>query len=234
MHRRISVKQKKVIIFTVFAAIILASIIIVFCCFRVTKIPANSTLPAEELVSQRYDDFLLLQMASDYEKYSMMTLTELEKEYHVKLECRRITEPNGYIDTNEYYVLVSDHGGKAFIFTSHGLVFHIAFLRHALYSDELIGAVQRMQKKLCFYPPALSAEVLSYGGNTISKVYAVENGFITVDYGFVTELHDCEPVLKTHFYTVNGYSNIVAKSLDKILLIDTQGLPLRHLSEPLG
>ena len=91
-----------------------------------------------------------------------------------------------------------------------------------------------MQKELCFYPPAVSAEVLSYGGNTISKVYVVENGFITVDYGFATMLHDRRPVLKTQFYTVNEYSDIVAKSLDKILLIDTQGLPLQHFPEPMG
>lgn len=234
IHRWIAAKPKRIIFFVLFSVIILASILTIFYRFRDTKIPADNTTPSEELVSRRYNDFLLLQMEADYEEYSIMTLHELEEAYHVKLECRRITETNGYTDTNEYYVLVSEHGGKAFIFTSHGLVSNIVFLRYALYSDELTGAVHQMQKELCFYPPAVSAEVLSYGGNTISKVYVVENGFITVDYGFATMLHDRGPVLKTQFYTVNEYSDIVAKSLDKILLIDTQGLPLQHFPEPMG
>ena len=86
--------------------------------------------------------FLLLQMEADYETYQTLTLSELEKAYHIKLECKRKTE------TDEYYVLVSERGGKAFIFTAHGLVSYIFFLRHALYSDELMGAVHLRERNV--------------------------------------------------------------------------------------
>lgn len=95
IHRWIAAKPKRIIFFVLFSVIILASILIIFYRFRDTKIPADNTTPSEELVSRRYNDFLLLQMEADYEEYSIMTLHELEDAYHVKLECRRITEPNG-------------------------------------------------------------------------------------------------------------------------------------------
>lgn len=228
MHRRITAKRKSAVLFALPVAILLAGVITYFWCSPDQTVLVNNTEPAEKIVSQRYDDFLLLQMEADYETYQTLTLSELEKAYHIKLECKRKTE------TDEYYVLVSERGGKAFIFTAHGLVSYIFFLRHALYSDELMGAVHLLRKKMCFYPPALSAEVSSYGGNTISKVYVVEDGFLAVDYGLVTGLWERGPVLKTRFYSADEYSNIISKCMNEILAIDTQGLPLQHLPEPLG